>query len=217
MTDERYVYMQDLKEKNSTKSGAYHKRSGKRSRYVGLPSDHLTAAQLKRRNGPVETVKLNTPMTYKELKQLTPTLQFLYLDECVTRYKARRMDIVDMLGVSQSFFTKYVKTLPGKLDFGVVGKRRRNPAPEWLAFISPKPAPEIPTPAVTDDTNVTPAPAIPVVIETPVLIAKPEVNPYRVTLEMNGTLTQLNDLIAVLTDRQTTYNFAVTITAGKEE
>jgi len=215
MTDERYVYVQDLKEKNSTKSGAYHKRSGKKSRYVGLPSDHLTAAQLKRRNGPVETVKLNTPMTYKELKKLTPTLQFLYLDECVTRYKARRKDLVAMLCISQSYWNKFIPTLPGRLDF--TDNRRKSPAPEWLAFISPKPAPEIPTPAVADDTNVTPAPAIPVVIETPVLIAKPEVNPYRVTLEMNGTLSQLSDLIAVLTDSQTTYNFAVTITAGKED
>lgn len=217
MTDERYVYVQDLKEKNSTKSGAYHKRSGKKSRYVGLPSDHLTAAQLKRRNGPVETVKLNTPMTWAELKQLTPTLQFLYLDECVTRYKARRKDLVAMLCISQSGWNKFVPTLPGKLDFGTCGGHRRKPAPEWLAFISPKSAPEIQSPVEAEAPAEIPAPAIPVVLDHPVLIAKPEVNPYRVTLEMNGTLSQLSDLIAVLTDGQTTYNFAVTITAGKEE
>lgn len=216
MTDERYVYFQDLKQKNSTKSGAYHRRSGKRSHYVGLPSDHLTTAEKKRRNGPVESVKLNAPMTYAELKKLTPTMQFLYLDNLINKYKARRLDIVTMLGISQSCWAKYSVTVPGKLIFGT---RRKSPSPEWIDFISPKPAPEIPAPAEPVDTPAeTKAEDIqPIVIEKPVFIPKPEVNPYKVTLSLEGTPSQLADLIAVLTDRDTAYNFKLTITADRKE
>ena len=222
MTDERYVYHQDLKEKNSAKSGAYHKRSGRRTKYVSLPSDHLTPAQLKRRNGPVETIKLNQPMTYTELKKLSPYNQFFYLDNLVTRYKARRKDIVAMLCISENCFAKLMKQLPGKLIFGHGSKGKKHPEPEWLAFIgAEKTAPvspdvlEVGEPISVKAEDV--EPVFPITLDKPLLIAKPEVNPYRVTLEMNGTPAQLSDLLAVLTDSSTAYNFTVAITAGKED
>lgn len=213
MTDEKYIYLQDIREKKSAGRGVFGKRTGSRTRYVGLPHDHMTSAELKRRNGKVSTVKLNQPITYAELKELTPSLRFLYLDNCINRYKARRIDLVTMLGISNPGFGKMIAKLPGKLEFK---SGSRKPSPEWLAFINgeaaeiipedvralrdPEPTPEEPTVEVS-----------PVVLDSPVLVAKPEVNPYHVKLSLVGTPAQLADVIAVLTDKDTAYDFEVTI------
>lgn len=155
MTDARYTFVQDIREKNSTKSGAYHRVSGAKSKRCTLPSDHLTAAEKRRRNSPVSTVKLNQPITYAEFKTLTPTLQALYLDHLIHEYHARRIDVVQMLGISQSLWGKIKPTIPCKLSFP---KGKHDPAPEWLAFIggeaeeiTPPPMPEE-TPAAEPET-----------------------------------------------------------------
>ena len=223
MTDEKYVYLQDIREKKSAGRGVFGKRTGSKTRYVGLPHDHMTAAELKRRNGKVSTVKLNQPITYAELKELTPSLRFLYLDNCINRYKARRLDLVAMLGISNPGFGKMIAKLPGKLEFkGGLHK----PAPEWLAFINGEAAEIIPedvralrdpVPAAAEPAVVEPIPdeptveVSPVVLDSPVLVTKPEINPYRVTLSLVGTPAQLADVIAVLTDKDTAYDFEVTI------
>lgn len=223
MTDEKYIYLQDIREKKSAGRGVFGKRTGSKTRYVGLPHDHMTAAELKRRNGKVSTVKLNQPITYAELKELTPSLRFLYLDNCINRYKARRLDLVAMLGISNPGFGKMIAKLPGKLEFkGGLHK----PAPEWLAFINGEAAEIIPedvralrdpVPAAAEPAVVEPIPdeptveVSPVVLDSPVLVTKPEINPYRVTLSLVGTPAQLADVIAVLTDKDTAYDFEVTI------
>lgn len=223
MTDEKYIYLQDIREKKSAGRGVFGKRTGSKTRYVGLPHDHMTAAELKRRNGKVSTVKLNQPITYAELKELTPSLRFLYLDNCINRYKARRLDLVAMLGISNPGFGRMIAKLPGKLEFkGGLHK----PAPEWLAFINGEAAEIIPedvralrdpVPAAAEPAVVEPIPdeptveVSPVVLDSPVLVTKPEINPYRVTLSLVGTPAQLADVIAVLTDKDTAYDFEVTI------
>ena len=160
---------------------------------------------------------------YAELKELTPSLRFLYLDNCINRYKARRLDLVAMLGISNPGFGKMIAKLPGKLEFkGGLHK----PAPEWLAFINGEAAEIIPedvralrdpVPAAAEPAVVEPIPdeptveVSPVVLDSPVLVTKPEINPYRVTLSLVGTPAQLADVIAVLTDKDTAYDFEVTI------
>lgn len=218
MTDEKYIYLQDIREKKSAGRGVFGKRTGSKTRYVGLPHDHMTAAELKRRNGKVSAVKLNQPITYAELKELTPSLRFLYLDNCINRYGARRIDLVNMLGVSNPGFGKMMTKLPGKLEFK--GSPRK-PAPEWLAFINGEAAEIVPEdvralrgpgPAVVEPSPEEPTVEVsPVVLDSPVLVAKPEVNPYHVKLSLVGTPAQLADVIAVLTDKDTAYDFEVTI------
>ena len=140
MTDERYVYTQDQRDRKRTASGARAKKGGSRSKRCPLPSDTLTKAQKDSLNGPVESVNLNQLMTYAQLKELTPTLQFLYLDHLVTVHKARRIDLQEMLGIANRTLELQIKGLPEKLVFK---KGRRSPAPEWMAFLgSTQPAQE---------------------------------------------------------------------------
>ena len=96
--------------------------------------------QKQKLNGPPETVNLNKTMTYEELKQVSLSLQFLYLDHLVTEHKARKVDLADMLGCSYKTVEILVRNLPGKLIF----KRGAKQAPEWRAFIGTEPIAEEP-------------------------------------------------------------------------
>lgn len=133
MTDERYVYNTDIRERKSAANGARAKKGGSRSKRCHLPSDNMTAAQKRQLNGPTVAVNLNRPMTFTELKQISPTLQFLYLDHLVKVHKARAQDIYGMLGISKPYFYVWINDLPGRITFK--GKPRR-PAAEWLAFLA---------------------------------------------------------------------------------
>lgn len=133
MTDERYVYTQDQRDRKRTASGARAKVSGSRSKRCTLPSDNLTAAQKRKLNGQPESVNLNRPMTYLELKQLTPTLQFLYLGHLVTVHMARRVDLLAMLGIATATLFNLEKKLPGKMEYK---RRSKSPASEWMAFLA---------------------------------------------------------------------------------
>ena len=133
MTDERFVYNADLRDRKRTASGARAKKGGSRSRSCALPSDTLTNAQRKKLNGSVESINLNRPMDYARLKELTPSLQFLYLDHLATEHKARRVDLISMLGTSTCTFWNLQQELPGKLEYKC---RTKKPAPEWEAFMA---------------------------------------------------------------------------------
>lgn len=156
----------------------------------------------------MSTVKLNQPITWFELKELTPTLQVLYLDNLIHHYHGRLCDIAAMLGVEPTTLGGHIKRLPGKLNFtGVRGKRKVQP-PEWLEFIGGQ-APEI----VPEDVRATPAPdpdpiveVQPVEIEQP-FIPQPPILPDRIDLSITGTPAQLIDLLSMLTEADKTYSF----------
>lgn len=197
MTDEKYTLISDIKEKKAAARGAFARKRGSKSKRCTLPSDNLTPAQLKRRNSQVSTVKLNQPITYAELQTLTPSLKFLYIDNLIHHYKARRVDLVAMLGITQRTFSKMAEALPGKLIFE--GKPK-HPAPEWLEFIggqAPEIVPDESTPIVEMQ---------PIEIEQP-FIPQPPVLPDRIDLSITGTPAQLIDLLSLLTEADKTYSF----------
>ena len=195
MTNERYTFVSDLRDKKAAARGAYARKGGSKSKRCSLPSDHLTPAELKRRNSPVESIKLNTPITYAELKKLNPNLQFLYLENCVTKHKGRRKDIVDMLGINQATFARLLPTLPGCLEFK---GRPKTVAPEWTAFIGgtetmdpiPEPEPEEPQPEGEKE----------IVLEPPVLSG---------SITMVATLPDLGAQLLKLINGDTAYQFTV--------
>ena len=133
MTDERFVYNADLRDRKRAAQGARAKKGGSKSRRCPLPSDNLSAAQKRKLNGSVESISLNSPMSWARLRELTPTLQLLYLDHLVNEHKARRVDLMRMLGVSSCTFWRFQQDLPGKLVFKGNPKK---PAPEWERFMA---------------------------------------------------------------------------------
>ena len=74
-------------------------RRGSRSKRCFLPSDNLTPAQLKRRNGPVSTYKLDAPMRWDDFKAMPVDLQKRYLTNLVETYGATNEMLGDMFYV----------------------------------------------------------------------------------------------------------------------
>lgn len=207
MTNELYVYTQDQRERRSAASGARAKKSGSRSKRCTLPSDHMTIAQKRQLNGKPETVNLNRPMTYQELKKLSPTLQLLYLDHLVTVHHARRVDLQEMLGIVSGTLFKLQKALPGDLQFN---GRPRKQAPEWIAFLegaqeaaqAPEAETQAPAPAELEDAPV--AATEPAPVEPEIIAGSFTVRSTRMGLI--GTILRLID------DPEQEYTFTVSFT-----
>jgi len=199
MTNERYTFVSDLRDKKAAARGAYAKKGGSKSKRCSLPSDHLTQAELKRRNSPVSTVKLNQPITYTEFRKLTHSLQYLYLDHLIAHYGARRCDLKDMLGCSDGTMVKIFNSLPGKLVFN---GRPKHPSKEWKAFLAgqaPEPIPDQPVPPAAPE----PEPQEEkgeIVLEPPILSG---------SITMVATLPDLGAQLLKLINGDTAYQFTV--------
>lgn len=207
MTDERFVYAQDQKERKRTAAGAKAKKGGSRSKRCPMPSDTLTKAQREKLNGPVEQISLNKPLTYAELKELRPTLRFLYLDHLVNYHKARRVDLQKMLGCSNRTLELLIKALPGRLVFK---SRRRSPAPEWLAFLAnAQPAQEA-TQAPEAETQ---APAPAEMENAPQAATKPTPALLAGSITVRATASgMLATLLRLIDDPEQEYTFTVNFT-----
>ena len=89
----------DALQKKRIAAGARHMKRGSRSKRCSLPSDNLTPAQLKRRNGPVSTYKLDAPMGWDDFKAMPVDLQKQYLTNLVETYGATNEMLGDMFYV----------------------------------------------------------------------------------------------------------------------
>ena len=106
MTDERYTFVQDIREKKRTARGYYNKvRQGGRMK---LPSDYLTAKEKKKMNGQVYTYSLADRLSWEQFKSLPNDLQMEYIDK-LRRNKARAKDIREWLCVSQHPFEEWCR------------------------------------------------------------------------------------------------------------
>lgn len=200
MTNERYTFVSDLKDKKAAARGAYAKKGGSKSKRCSLPSDHLTPAELKRRNSPVSTVKLNTPIDYTEFRKLTPSLQYFYLDHLIAHYGARRCDIKAMLGCSDGTMVKILNSLPGKLIFN---GRPKHPSEAWTEFINgqaPDPIPDQPVPPAPEPEAKPQEEKKEIVLAPPVLSG---------SITMVATLPDLGAQLLKLINGDTAYQFTV--------
>lgn len=76
---------------------------------VRLPHDKLTPAQLKQKNGPVETHNLSGPMKWQELLAVPLDLRKKYLERLRDEYKATGIMLAGMLGACESTFRRRCK------------------------------------------------------------------------------------------------------------
>ena len=126
----------DVLQKKRTAAGARHMKRGSRSKRCSLPSDNLTPAQLKRRNGPVSTYKLDAPMRWDDFKAMPVDLQKKYLTNLVETYGATNEMLGDMFYVHPTHVGAVKKAL------GVISNNPRHLSKEkktirdqmWAAF-----------------------------------------------------------------------------------
>lgn len=83
----------DVMQKKRIASNARHRVCGSKSKFCGLPSDHLTPAQWRKRNGEVKTMNLNQPMSWQAFKDMPNDLQKEYIQKCVDTFGCSMHDL----------------------------------------------------------------------------------------------------------------------------
>ena len=126
----------DVLQKKRTAAGARHMKRGSRSKRCSLPSDNLTPAQLKRRNGPVSTYKLDAPMGWDDFKSMPVDLQKKYLTNLVETYGATNEMLGDMFYVHPTHVGAIKKAL-GVVSHNprrLIGEKKAIRDQMWAAF-----------------------------------------------------------------------------------
>ena len=90
----------DVMTKKRIARGAAARKCGSKSRRCTLPSDYLTDAQKKARNGKMSTYNLSKPMTYEQFKLMPRDLQREYLLKLRNDMHASTRVIAQMFGCS---------------------------------------------------------------------------------------------------------------------
>jgi hypothetical protein len=128
----------DVMQKKRIAHSAFHKKRGSKSTKCCLPSDHLSPAEWKRRNGPVSTYKLDAPMKWDEFRTMPEDLQRKYMTNLFALYGATAEMIADMFGVSAVTVSKFRRLNgigPGKGSTGKLSaKAKAERAAKWAAF-----------------------------------------------------------------------------------
>lgn len=103
MTDEKYMFYQDSKEKKRIAHGAMHQRRhcGK-SGAVKFPSDFLSRKELKAMNGECKTTNLNRPMTWDEFKALSDNTKKIYIQTLREKFDVTNMALGEMFGIHKA-------------------------------------------------------------------------------------------------------------------
>lgn len=110
MTDEEYVYRQDIKEKAITARSSY-KVGSSRQRRCTLSTDHMTRREWEKMNGPMQTVKLNEPMAWTEFLGLSESLRKQYIQNILDHYDVGAYAIARMFGISGPYCGKRLHEL----------------------------------------------------------------------------------------------------------
>lgn len=98
MTDEKYVFISDVKEKKDIGRSGHNKRThtGKGGR-VRLPSDYLSQKERNAMNGEVKSYRMNDPLSWAEFKAMPDDLKINYIKMIRSAY-----------GVSDNFMAKHL-------------------------------------------------------------------------------------------------------------
>lgn len=218
MNEIEYMLRQDAREKKAAGRGIYHKRSGSKSTYVGLPSDHLTAAQRKRRNGPMFVFNINKRLTYAEFKELPADLASEYLNRLRAMFNVRLPAVAQSMGTTTPALKAYLHKYGIAHDSSKAGPRK--PDPRWEGFLTGKynsagtrtPAPEVEASPIEKPK---PAPVIPEPSAPAPEPSAPEIKAKLGDIDLGGSATPeailaaLTAAFSVLTSPDQTYEFAI--------
>lgn len=141
MTDEKYVFIQDIREKKiaarSAKSTRTHCGKGGA---VKFPSDYKTKKELQAMNSEVKSYRLNDPMKWAEFKALPDDLKVSYIKLIRERFNPHDCDIAEMLGVHRVTFSNWIKAL-GIGSGKAIGGTHKFDKEGWIAWCNGAPIP----------------------------------------------------------------------------
>lgn len=135
MTDEKFTFIEDLREKKKTATGAHHKRThcGKGGA-VRFPSDYKTAKELRAMNGEVKEYRLNDPVRWGEFKKWPDDIKVLYIKSLRKAYNVSDTKIAEMMGVSSITILNAMKRLG--ISAGHRSGRTKWDEDGWYAWVN---------------------------------------------------------------------------------
>lgn len=134
MTDEKFAFIEDLRDKKKTATGAHHRRThcGKGGA-VRLPSDFKTAKELRAMNGEVKSYKLNDPMSWAEFKAMPDDIKVAYITALRKKYNVSDTKIAEMMGTDPVNLSKEARRLGIK---STRKSREKWDADGWYAWVN---------------------------------------------------------------------------------
>lgn len=110
MTDEKYTFIEDIRQKSSTaKSSHYKKTSG--GKHVKFPSDYLSKKEKNKMNGEIKGYDLNKPMDWTEFKAMPDDLKKEYIEKIQKRFNVYRKTISkELFHINARYFDNYSKS-----------------------------------------------------------------------------------------------------------
>lgn len=117
VSDEEYIFYQDIKEKKAAGRGVFHRKCGSKSKKCTLPHERLTKKELAAMNGEVMSYDPRAWYTWKEFKKLTMEWQVNYVNSLITRYNCSCSGICQYIfGINRTTLSNYFKKV-GQLEF----------------------------------------------------------------------------------------------------
>ena len=110
MTDEAYLFKQDVREKAVTARSS-HKVGSSRRRKCRFSSDRLTKKEWEKLNGPIHTITPGEPMTWEAFKAIPDSLQKKYVEGILEKYKVGPNAIARMFGISGTYCGNHLRGL----------------------------------------------------------------------------------------------------------
>jgi len=110
MTDEEYIFKQDVREKAITARSS-HKVGSARRRKCSFSTDHMTKKEWEKMNGPVYRITPGEAMPWASFKALPETLQKKYIECILEKYKVGPNAIARMFGISKPYCGERLRKL----------------------------------------------------------------------------------------------------------
>lgn len=208
MRDEEYIYQMTNRERARYSRGARSRKRGSKSKKCSLPSDNMTAAQLRKENGELITYNLKKPMSWEKFKSLPDNVKKQYITGLVDTYGVNASGICKMFGVDVSGFLKRMRCIY-TTDYPFKSGRTKYDVERWNEFLaSEKPSEEPTTEAIKEpvvEENI---------VETLPAVVKNEVKPMfsvehgEVTIKGQPNAALAKFLLLLETDAE--YTFMIT-------
>lgn len=99
----------DAYQKKRVAASARRRKSGSRSRYVGLPSDHLTQKELRAMSGEVQSYNMNAPVRWSAFLTWPHDLQQEYVSKLQAEYGATGEMLAECFDTSRAIVIRGLK------------------------------------------------------------------------------------------------------------
>lgn len=135
MTDEKYLFISDVREKKRTATGSHHKRThcGKGGS-IKFPCDFMSKKELQEMNGEVKSYRLNEPMSWQEFKAMPDDLRIAYVTALRKKYRVPDIRLAEMFGISPDNVSLMFKRLG--LDAGKTRARKNWDYDSWIEWLN---------------------------------------------------------------------------------